>query len=227
MEEEKNQKPEIDVKNRVMGEIRKKRICISSPNSILAKKLGLECAMICSLLAGTFLVSFIFYILEKTRVLKFLFLGMPGLEVFLLTIPYWHLIIFFGILILVLYIFHKLDLPYETKISCGKLYFMIFGILSILTVVFVMIGIHDFFIGISQNRIPKEKAVLGKVRDFSGEYLLVEEEGQLIKIKIKEGVPFDKKPENIKGKYLRAVGARDPENFQNFQAESILCCDNN
>lgn len=222
----KKSESELDMKNRVMDEIKRKKICILSSKSILAKKLGLECVMVASLLAGTFFVSLAFYILKKTKVLKFLFLGMPGLKVFLLTIPYGYIAAFLGVLILILYISNKLDLPYETKISCGKLYLMIFGTVSTLMAIFIIAGIHDYYAGIASDRIPKERAVLGRVQGFSDDYLIIEENGQIVKIKIKEGVRFDEKTENIRGKYLRAVGTRDPEDVHYFQAESILCCDN-
>ena len=41
-----------DIKSRVMGEIKKKKISIDSSSAIFAKNLGLECAMGAGILGG-------------------------------------------------------------------------------------------------------------------------------------------------------------------------------
>ena len=66
MDNEQIKKAGVDMKNRVMGEIKSKKICMASRRSLFAKKLGLECAMVASLLAGAFIISLAFYILSTS-----------------------------------------------------------------------------------------------------------------------------------------------------------------
>jgi len=227
MDDEQPKKAEVNMKARVMGEIKSKKICMSSSRSIFARKLGLECAMVMSLLAGAFIISLAFYILKKTKILKFLTLGFPGLKVFLLAIPYGYIALFIGIVILVLYISSKLDLSYEAKISETLLYFLMLGAIFVLVIIFVMIGVHEYFGEISKNRIPRESAISGRIESVFGDVLTVEEEdGQLIEIKLGKNTHIDEDFENIRGKYIRAVGVRDPKDAHFFKAENVLCCDN-
>jgi hypothetical protein len=227
MELEQPKKAEIDMKERVMGEIKSKKICMSSSRSIFARKLGLECAMVISLLAGAFIISLAFFILKKTKILKFLTLGFPGLKVFLLAIPYGYLALFIGIVIVAIYISNKLDLSYESKMSETFLYFLMLGAILFLVIIFIMIGIHEYFGEISKNRIPRESAISGRIEAISGDMLTVkEEDGQFVEIKLGKNVHIDEDFNEIRGKYLRAVGVRDPKNIHYFRAESVLCCDN-
>jgi|WetSurMetagenome_2_1015567.scaffolds.fasta_scaffold339048_1 hypothetical protein len=227
MSDEQPKKAGVNMKERVMGEIKSKKICMSSSGSIFARKLGLECAMVMSLLAGAFIISLAFYILKKTKILKFLTLGFPGLKVFLLSIPYGYVALFVGIIIVAIYISNKLDLSYETKISETFLYFLMLGAILILVIVFIMIGIHEYFGEISKNRIPKESAISGRIEEISGDILTVEEEdGQFVEIRLGKNVHVDEDFEDIKGKYIRAVGVRDPKDIHLFKAENVLCCDN-
>lgn len=216
----------IDVKNRVMDEIRSKKICMESHRSLLAKKLGLECAMVASLLAGAFIASLVFYVFKKTKVLKFLSLGFPGLKVFLLTLPYGYIAFLIGLLIVILYIFNKLDLSYETRIPAASLYLLIFVAGVFLVWMFIAADIHKYFSEIFPERLPRGNAISGKVEEFSEDDLtIVEEDGQIVRVRPNKDFYFNKKSENIKGKYLRAVGERNPKDGNYFQAENILCCD--
>lgn len=216
----------IDVKNRVMDEIRNKKICMESHKSLRAKKLGLECAMVTSLLAGAFIASLVFYVLKKTKVLKFLSLGFPGLKVFLLTLPYGYIAFLIGLLIVILYIFNKLDLSYETKISTTSLYLLIFIAGVFLVWIFIVADVHKYFIEIFPRRIPRENAISGKVEEFSeDDLIIVEEDGQIVRVRPNKDFRLNKRSEDVKGKYLRAVGERNPKDVNYFQAENILCCD--
>lgn len=227
MDVEQPKKTEVNIKERVMGEIKSKKICMSSSGSIFARKLGLECAMVISLLAGAFIISLAFYILKKTKILKFLTLGFPGLKVFFLSIPYGYIALFIGIVIVAIYISNKLDLSYETRISETFLYFLMLGAILVLVVVFIMIGIHEYFGEISKNRIPKESAISGRIESVSGDMLTVEEDdGQFVEIKLGKDAHIDGDFKDIKGKYIRAVGVRDPKDIHLFKAENVLCCDN-
>jgi len=227
MDVEQPKKGEVNMKERVMGEIKSKKICMSGPGTLLAKKLGLECAMAAGFLAGAFVIALVFYILKKTKILKFLTLGIPGLKVFLLSIPYGYIALFIGIVILVFYIFNKLDLSYETKIAEKYLYFLMVGAIFILVIVFILIGVHEYFGEISKNRIPRESAISGRIESVFGDVLTIQEDdGQLVEIRLGKKVHMDENFENIRGKYMRAVGVRDPKDMHFFRAENVLCCDN-
>ncbi|HRZ95547.1 MAG TPA: hypothetical protein P5262_03200 [Candidatus Moranbacteria bacterium] len=228
MEEEQLKKSQIDMKSRVMNEIKKKRICISSPSAVLAKKLGLECAMVAGLLGGAFLMSIFFFVLKKTGVMKFLLLGFPGLKVFLLTIPYGKVALFIGILMLTLYFSKKLDLCYQTGMSPNLIILALVGVVVFLMVVFILADIYKLmFKGLGISKIPKEIAIDGRIKSISLEKIVIEEEdGQIVELKLDGSARIDGKAEDILGKHLRAVGIRDPQNSRFFHAQNVLCCDN-
>lgn len=216
-----------DIKSRVMGEIRKKKICMAGHGEILAKKLGLECAIVASLLAGAFVFSLIFYVLKKTKILKFLLMGSPGLKVFFLSVPYGYLVAFIGAVILALYFSNKLDLSYQTKISSNLIKLILLFATVVLVVIFILADAHRLFGEPANMRIPKEMAIDGKIMEFSPEKIIVEEEdGRVVELKPEKKIGSDLKAEEILGKHLQAVGVRDPKDDHFFDAQEILCCDN-
>jgi hypothetical protein len=100
------------------------------------------------------------------------------------------------------------------------------GAIFILVIIFIMIGIHEYFGEISKNRISKESAISGRIESVSGDILTVEEDdGQFVEMKLGKNARFDEDFENIRGKYIRAVGIRDPKDMHLFKAENVLCCD--
>ena len=215
-----------DIKSRVMGEIRKKKICMAGRGEILAKKLGLECAMLASLLVGAFILSLVFYVLKKTKVLKFLLMGFPGLKVFLLSIPYGYLVAFIGAVLLALYFSNKLDLSYQTKTPPNLIKLILLIVTLVLVVIFVLVDAHRLFGELSNMRIPKEIAIDGKIMEISpGKVVIEEEDGKVVEVRPGKGVPFNDEKKDSLGKHLRAIGARNPENDYLFSAQFILCCD--
>lgn len=217
-----------DIKSRVMGEIKKKKISIDSPSAIFAKKLGLECAMAAGILGGAFLISIFFYVLKKAGVLKFLSLGFPGLRVFLLTVPYGYVALFAGMIILTLYIANKLDLPYKTRTSLGLVFLFLLGSVIAVGLIFILVGVHEYFKELAKGRIPKDISICGRIEGFSnGKLRLEEEDGQMAIIELgeKERDFIMNERRDIMGRYFRAVGERDPKDNHYFHAKNILCCD--
>jgi hypothetical protein len=216
----------IDIKEKVMGEIKKKKICMASQRSVLAKKLGMEGVIVADLLAGALVISLVFYIFKKTKMLKFFSLGIPGLKVILSTVPYGYIALFAAMMLLALYLANKLDLCYETKLPYNILTLTFLGLVAIVGIIFILFGAHQYFENITENKIPREKAISGRVENFTEDSVTIEEEnGDLVKVKLGKDINSKEEFENNQGRYLRAVGVRDPHDGHYFQAESILCCD--
>jgi hypothetical protein len=226
MSGEKLGKDRSDVKSKVMGEIRKKKIRMTCHAAILAKKLGLESAMLGSLIFGALLISVFFYFFKKTKLIKFVNLGVPGLKVLLTTIPYDYIVLFIVSIILAVYLANKLDLSYENKVS-GNILAIFFLMASIiLGVFFILAGFHETVKGWSKNKIPRDNAVWGKVLEISPKEVTIQDEnGDLVRVELKRSVDMKKIGTNEKGRYMRAVGDRDKNDSSFFHAENVLCCD--
>lgn len=227
MKSDNLEKEELDMKSRVMGEIKKKQICITCPSMVFAKKMGLESALVFSIIWGALMISIFLYFLEKTKLFKFIGLGFPGLKIFLTTIPYDYIALFILSMIAAIYFANKLDLSYERKIP-DNLFVLVFVLASILVgMFFVAMGFHEIVKGWSKNDIPHDSAIVGRIIDFSPKEIIVQEEdGNIVKIEMKKGVDFYNKDIDFKGKIMRAVGDRDEKNEGYFNAEDVLCCDN-
>lgn len=225
MSEEKNS-GEPDLKEKIMGDIRCGKVKIICPMEILARKLGFEGLLVVSLVFGAFLLSVFFYFLKKTGLLKFMSLGIPGVKVFLSTLPYDYIALFILSFFLAVWAANRLDLSYQSKIS-GNIFMGSFLVASIfLGGFFMFLGMHKFFSGWSKNKVPRESAVWGRVMELTPrEVVIQDEDGQLIRVEIEKGEPLSFPPPDAPGKFLRAVGGRDPHDPGFFHAESVLCCD--
>lgn len=225
MSEEKNAGVP-DLKEKVMGDIRCGKVRIICPMKILARKLGFEGLLVFSLFFGAFFLSVLFYFLKKNGLLKFVSLGIPGLKVFLSTLPYDYIVLFVVSFFLAVWAANQLDLSYQSKIS-GKIFMGGFLLLSVfLGTFFVFSGAHKFFSGWSKNKIPRDRAVWGRVIELSPrEVIIQDEDGRLVRVEIEKGEPLDFSLPSASGKFLRAVGSRDLESPEFFHAESVLCCD--
>ena len=219
--EEKKQ----SVKDNVMQAIKSKKVKMRSHLVFMAEKLGLESALAGAIIFGSLLISVLFYFLKKTGVLKFLSLGMPGLKIFLLTLPYDYIALFIFFVILAIYFANQIEL------FCGKCertdYFAVYFFVGslILGIFFGVIGVGDFLQGWSGKNIPRESAISGKVKSFSQKEVLIEDEnGKIIKV-------FVEIPENSNiqkyetDKFLRAIGTRDLDDENIFHAQFMRCCD--
>ncbi|HAT73955.1 MAG: hypothetical protein US30_C0003G0055 [Candidatus Moranbacteria bacterium GW2011_GWF2_36_839] len=213
------------IKEKVMQAIKSKKVKMRSHLVFMAEKLGLESALAGAIIFGSLLVSVIFYLLKKTGALKFLSLGIPGLKIFLLTLPYDYIALFIFFVILAIYFANQIEL------FCGKctrtdsfaVYFFVGSL--ILGTIFGIIGVGDFLHSWSGKNIPRESAIYGKVKSFSQEEVLIEDEnGKMIRVSIE-------KPQNAiidkyeKDKFLRAIGSRDAKDNSLFHAQVVRCCD--
>lgn len=227
--EEGNEKNPIDVRNSVMGKIKTRKIKMRSHLVFLAEKLGLESALIISLLAGAILISIFFYFFKKTGLLKFLSLGIPGFQVFLYTLPYDYVALFLIAILLAVYFAKKLDLPCKENMSCDRMSVLFITLSILVGLFFILIGLHETLRGWSSNKVPRDMAVFGKIKKVEGKSVWIEDEdGNLVKVIIDGEKKLDEDFDKIEGKIFRAIGDRD-EKSENpyFHAKNFVCCDNN
>ena len=215
-----------DVKNKVMEQIKEKKVTIVCPAVILAKKIGMEGALAGSLLWGGFLVSAFLYFLGKTHLLKFTNLGVPGIKAFLSEIPYNYVALFFLSLILAIYLAGKMDLCYEGKIPSFSIAPLLFAGSVLAGIVFFFLGINDFFGEWEKGTLPRKNIIWGRVLEMNpGEVIIKEEDGRIVKVEMKKYENPEETWPDARGKFLRAVGERKEDNLEFFHAESVLCCD--
>ncbi|HRY82700.1 MAG TPA: hypothetical protein P5232_03300 [Candidatus Moranbacteria bacterium] len=220
MEEEKD-----IVKSKVMQAIKEKRIKMRSHFVFVAEKLGLESALAVAIILGAFFISILFYFFKKTGLLKFLSLGIPGLKIFLLTLPYEYIALFILFIILAIYFANQFELCCGNCTHTNSFAICFFALSLILGICFGAIGVGEYLKGWSKKDIPKENAIHGKVKNFSDKEILIEDEdGKLIRVFIEtpESVRKDKYEEE---KFLRAIGNRDLDDENLFHAQIIRCCD--
>jgi hypothetical protein len=213
------------IKEKVMQKIKTGKIKMRSRFIFIAEKLGLESALAAAIIFGALFVSILFYFLKKTGVLKFLSLGIPGLKIFLLTLPYDYIAILIISIILAIYFANQIEL------FCGKCthtdFFAVcfFSISLILGIFFGAIGVGEYLKGWSKKDIPRESAIHGKVKNFSEKEVLVEDEdGNMIKIFLETSESIKKEKYEAE-KILRAIGIRDKDDDNLFHAQVIRCCD--
>lgn len=221
----------LDMKEKIMGEIRKKRIKMKSPTVFLAEKLGIESALLMLVVLGAFLFGVFLFFIKKTGLIKFMNFGFAGLKIFFMTIPYDYLALFLVSIVLATYLARRLDSPFCSfrNISCDKLIMALLAISLLLGAFFAFLGAEVFLKGWSKNKLPKEMAVYGKIKEISGNKIFLEDEYSnygLIELVIGSDTVFLKRPDFAKGKFLRATGRRDKEGeTYHFHAEKVLCCD--
>jgi hypothetical protein len=232
MEDKKMAKKESikcpDVSSKVMLKIKKKHIKIKSHFAFLAEKVGLEAALIIFFSVGVFLISVIFHFFWKTKVFKFVKLGLSGFKIFLFSIPLKYFVLVLFLIVLSIYVVRKLDIPCRINTECGKI-----GLYLFLGIVFLGVAL-SFFISEaflsewSHDKISNGQAIFGKVRAVHEREVWVEDEdGKIVKVRIEDG-SYVGSDEESGGKYLRAVGKREDseEEKDHFHADSVLCCDN-
>ena len=222
------EKNDLNVKNKVMGDIRCGKLRILCPAAVLARKLGFESALVFSIIWGAFFVSVFLYFLKKTKLFKFIGLGLPGLKVFLATLPYDYIALFILSIIVAVYFANKLDVGYEKKIPENTVAAILLFFSVLVGLFFVLAGVQDVFHGWSKNKIPHNNAIVGRIIEFSPREVLVEEEdGSLVRVRTSVDIdPIDSNANgDFRGKFMRAVGIRDTTNPSYFRAENVLCCD--
>ena len=215
-----------DVKDRVMEEIKQKKVKMICPAVVLAKKIGMEGALAGLLLWGGFLVSAFLYFLGKTHLFRFTNLGVPGIKAFLAEIPYDYVALFFLSLILAIFLAGKMDLCYEGRIS-NRLIFPSLFLGSILVgMIFLGLGINEFIGERKDSKVSSKVLIWGRVLEMNpGEVVIEEEDGRIVRVEMKKYGNTEKTWPAARGKILRAVGERNEGDWEYFRAESVLCCD--
>lgn len=223
MNNENSDKEAVDIKSRVMADIKRKRIRMRSHFVFVAEKLGLEGALLLAVILGAVFVSLLFYFIARIRLEKFLTLGFPGVKVFFATLPYDYIIFFVLAVALAIYFANQIEL------FCGKCSrtdaFAVWFFLGalILGIFFGVLGIGSFLGGWSKNKIPHDRAIHGQIQTFTeDEVMVISEDGEMIRI----FSPVPPMPDPyIPNKFLRAVGYRDQFDPMIFHAERVRCCD--
>jgi hypothetical protein len=212
------------VKEKVMESVRNKKVTMRSHFAFMLEKLGLESALAGAIIFGALFVSILFYFFKKTGILKFLSLGVPGLKIFLLALPYDYIALVIFFIILAIYFANQIELFCGncTRTDYFALYFFAGSLL--LGILFGIIGVGEYFQGWSQKNVPRESAICGKIQNFSqGEVLVEDERGETVRVFLTS--PEMKENEYETGKILRAIGTRDTEDDNLFHAEVMRCCD--
>jgi hypothetical protein len=219
------------MKDRVMEKIKREKIRMRPASVFLAEKLGLQSALVVSILAGTLLLNIFLYFLKKTGVLKFMAFGWPGFKIILLTLPYDYIILFIITIALANFIIRKFDLPRNIRMDSDMSVLALLAVTLLLGSFFAVSGVESAIGGWSKNKIPANIAVSGRVIDSSDDQVTIKEIDGTIKtlnfdnLKDPNNLPAVKKYE--KNKVLRAVGKKDKKDDTQFHAEAVECCDEN
>jgi hypothetical protein len=223
---EKKDSPSVDVKDSVMKRIKEKQVKMKCASFFLAEKMGLQGALIASLVVGALIISITFHFLDKTKLFRFSSLGFPGLRVIFLTIPYDYLVLFFLVLILAIYFAKKLDIPCRENITFERIFVYFFLASFLVGLFFITLGMHKFVKGWSTNKIPRHMSIHGKIVEVTSEEVFVEDDdGRLTELIFDKKDLSPSKKDYIQGMFLRAVGNRDKNNETFFHVEGVLCCD--
>lgn len=86
--EKNNDFAQPDIRDRVMSEIKTKKIKMNKPLFFLAQRIGLQSILALIVFFGAFSVSVILFCLKKAGVLDFLAFGFPKVESLLSIFPY-------------------------------------------------------------------------------------------------------------------------------------------
>ena len=220
MEEKK-----YSVKEKVMKSIRDKKLTMRSHLVFVLEKIGLESALVGAIILGALIISILFYFLKKTGVLKFITLGIPGIKVVLLTLPYDYIALAIACIILAIYFANQVELFCGncTQTNRFAVYFLIGSV--ILGIFFGIVGVGDFLKGWSKKDIPRESSIRGQIESFSAKEVIVQDmSGRTIRVFVETSNPIEDEHYE-RGKYLRAVGARDLDDDTLFHAQMLRCCD--
>jgi len=217
-----------DIKEKIMKDIKNKRIKIKSPFIFMAQKLGLESALATTIIAGALLVSVIFYFLKKTGILKFLNLGVAGLKIFILSLPYDFIALFIITIILAIYLANKIKLSRGQYLRADFFAVYFFLITLALGLFFGIMGVGRFSKNWIKNTLPRDEAIQGRIKVFSNKKVVIEDDnGNTANVFINELNPARLKINYVPGKILRAIGWRDKQDDNLFHAQKIRCCDDN
>lgn len=214
-----------NVKSKVMEEIKQKKIRMRSHFVFLAEKLGLAGAATIAVLCGAILFGFIFYFIKKTGLFLFLSLGAPGTKVFFSAFPYGYAILFSAAIALAIYLANRWELfsGYCERTNRFAICFLLTAL--VLGSFFAILGAEIFYKNYAKRKIPSNAAVIGRIKYFSEEKIVIEDEDGNLRNVFVTNVPEKIKYEE--GKFLRAVGEMEKDDDSIFHAVRVRCCDDN
>jgi len=148
-----------NIKERVMKSIKEKKVTMRSRLVFVLEKIGLESALVGTIILGALIISILFYFLKKNGVLKFITLGIPGIKVVLLTLPYDYIALAIACIILAIYFANQIELFCGncTQTNRFVVYFLIVSV--ILGVFFGILGVGDFLKGWSKKDIESPEPI--------------------------------------------------------------------
>lgn len=219
------------MKNEIMEKIKKENIRMHPASLFVAQKLGLQSILALMILASALLLNIFLYFLKKTGILKFMSFGWPGLKIILLTLPYDYIALFIITIVLANYIMHKFDLSRGIRMNSNVAVLFLLAITLLLGSFFAVNGMESAIQGWSKNTLPGDKAISGRVVDFSDTQVVIKDSEGVTRIlsfdSIKDSADSPVVRKYEKNKFLRAIGKRDHEDVFQFHAEEVECCDEN
>jgi len=218
--------PPVDVSRKIMSEINSRKIKMKSRALIIAEKIGMESFLALCILGGALAFSIFLYFLKKTSLLKFLFFGWPGIKIFLQTLPYDYIALFLITFLAANYLIHKMDFSVNRIVPANLVLLLLFLATIFIGSFFALIGAEQLLKGWSNNKLPRQNAVWGRVINISENKLKIEsEDGTITEIIFERSNQFPYAPDFARNRFLRAVGNRDRDDDNIFHAEMIQCCD--
>ena len=230
-EERKDQKDKkliVNVKDKVMADIRSHKVKMKSPWVFLAEKIGLESAIMAALICGALLVSLIFYFFKKTSLLKYLAMGFSGVRVFFQALPYSYIVLFVSCVLLAVWLANRLEVFRGRPERTDLFSFLFFGGTIALGLMLGVLGIGQYVRGWNHRDVPRGLAVYGRILDATDESILVRDgKGRLTTVYFESAASPNQSTLYQSGKFIQAVGSRDPNDHSIFYAQKILCCSSN
>lgn len=215
-----------DFSGLIMKKIKKKDVKMKRAYVFFLEKLGLESALVFFIIFSAFIISVIFNFLDSTKLLEFSSLGMPGLKIIFLTIPYGFIALLIAALFLSIYLAKKLDIPCRKNITCNRIFVYFLLVSFLIGIFFIISGVHKTIGNWSISKMPCDASVYGKVRKITPQEVTVEsEEGDLVELVFDNDELASEKEKCVAGKFLRAVGKKDANSGILLHAQKMLCCD--
>jgi hypothetical protein len=215
-----------DFSGPVMANIKRRHVKIRRAYIFFLERLGLESALVASLIFAAIIISITFRFFDESEILKFLRLGMPGLKVIFLTLPYDYLALFVIMLALAIYLARKLDIPCRRNVSCCRIFAYFFIASFFVGAFFILVGVNEAVKGWSKNKIPRQMSVHGKIMEITPDGVVIEDkEGERTDLVFNKKEDAPSKTKYQEGKFMRAVGSRDRYEENIFHVDSALCCE--
>ena len=226
--ESKNQPgAEKNIKKAVMSKINCGKIKMKSSGFFVFEKFGFLLICAVSFFLGMILAGVIVFFIKTTGIFKFLSLGVSGAKIFLFSLPLGHFFLLAGFILLAVFFAGKVIF------LCGKCFQPWIWVISFFGFAIILGGLWGFsrekmFLNytLKKNEIFRKEAIYGRISEFSGNKIIIQdEEGEKISVIPEESFFRISGIYSQRGKFLRAVGERKKGQENLFYARKIICCD--